>query len=245
MIGNALKKLRKNKGLTQAQLAEILGLSTTAVNEYEADKKNPLLEGLVAVADYFSVSPNFLLGVSDVMAPPARTIPVLGVIRAGLPILAEENWDEQITVGQFENGADFGLRVTGDSMVYAGIRPGDIVLMQRTERAASGQIVAAVLQDGDAMATLKYFVDDGWQPVLRAANPKYADQVITSAHRIVGVYTGLVRTDEPSLRECEDLIALAESLDENWKKAMAELTGAGWGPKDIVDLISVMRRLKK
>ena len=241
-----LKALRSEQNISQQELANRLGVSQATIGSYETGERYPRSESLIALCDYFGVSSDYLIGRTNSKDQlHTKSVPVLGVIRAGLPLLAEENWEEQITLSQYEKGADFALRVTGDSMIYAGIRPGDIILMQKAERASNGQIVAAVLQDGDAMATLKYFLDDGWQPVLRAANPRYADQLVTTAHRIIGVYAGLIRIDEPGLRECEDLIALAENLDEDWKKAMTELTGAGWGPKDVVELITVMRRMKK
>ncbi len=246
MFNEILKYLREKNKEGQKDVASFLGVSAQSVSNYESGLREPEFDVLIKLSKHYQVTTDFLLGLASEPDPSdVRRIPVLGVIRAGLPILAEENWDEQITLSQYERGADFALRVTGDSMIYAGIRPGDIVLMQEAERAASGQIVAAVLQDGDAMATLKYYVDDGWQPVLRAANPKYVDQLVTAAHRIVGVYAGLVRTDEPGLRECEELIARAENLDENWHKAMTELTSAGLGPKDVTEWIAMMRRLKK
>lgn len=236
-----IKEIRIEKGYDSARkVAELLGIPYSTYMGYESSVREPDYKTLLKFADFFGVSTDALLGRSE----KGKQIPVLGLIRAGLPLLAEQNYSEEITVGQFEKDADFALRVTGDSMIYAGIREGDIVLMQQAERAVTGQIVAAVVHDMDCMATLKYFIN-GRAPVLRAANPKYPDQPITSSHRIIGVYCGLVRTEEPSLHEYQELIARAESVDDEWREALAELTAAGLGPEEVKSLLTMMRKIKK
>jgi repressor LexA len=244
MIGNALKRMRVASGMTQSAVAEKLDISTTSYNEYELDKKDPRPEGLIQICKILNTNPNYLYGFTESSEQALRPIPVLGLIRAGLPILAEDNYTEQITVGQFEHGADFALRVTGDSMIYAGIRSGDIVLMQQASSAMSGQIVAATVTDMDCMATLKYYVN-GKSPVLRAANPRYQDQPITSNHRIIGVFCGLVRTEEPDMHEYQNMISQAEDVDDEWRAVMAELTSAGLGIEDVKNLVNVMKSIKK
>lgn len=244
MIGNALKKIRKDYGLSQVELSEKLGIGQTTIAAYELDKKDPRPDGLIHICKTLGTTPNYLYGFTVENECLARPVPVLGLIRAGLPLLAEENYSETITVGQFEKGADFALRVTGDSMIYAGIRAGDIVLMQQAQQAMSGQIVAATVQDMACMATLKYFVD-GKAPVLRAANPKYPDQSISSNHRIIGVFAGLVRTEEPDIREYQGLIARADGVEDDWREALAELTAAGLGPEEVKALVGMMRSMKK
>lgn len=245
MIGNALKRIRKEMGLSQADFAAVLGIATSSYAEYEINKKDPRPDGFIQICKVLNTTPNILYGFTVEAEKLVRPVPILGVIRAGLPLLAEENFSESITVGQFERGADFALRVTGDSMIYAGIRSGDIVLLQQADRAANGQIVAATVQDMDCMATLKYFVNGKQNPVLRAANPKYQDQAITSSHRIIGVFTGLIRTEEPGLHEYQELIASAENIDQEWSTAMAELASVGWGPEEVRNFVTMLRVTKK
>lgn len=55
-IGKTLKELRKNEGLTQAQLAEILGISRVNYTRYETDVSRPDYETLIAIADFYSVT---------------------------------------------------------------------------------------------------------------------------------------------------------------------------------------------
>ena len=99
-------------------------------------------------------------------------IPLLGKIRAGLPILAIENYEEYI---DFPTGNRhyayndlFALRVTGDSMIGAGILDGDIVVIQKSPAASNGEIVAALIGDE---ATLKTFYHEGDHIRLQPENP--------------------------------------------------------------------------
>ena len=91
----------------------------------------------------------------------------------------------------------FYLRVTGDSMVNAGILEGDLVLLRRQETAESGQIVACLLDGEDA--TLKRFRVQRDMVLLQPENPAYEPRIVplrdfeTGAARIVGVAVRLVR----------------------------------------------------
>jgi len=98
----------------------------------------------------------------------ADRIPVVGVVTAGLPVLAVENiegylpWDG-------ETGC-FALRVRGDSMIGAGILNGDKVVVRPQSTAENGEIVVALLDDS---ATVKRFHKDGKQVWLMPENPNF------------------------------------------------------------------------
>lgn len=68
-FGNRLKELRQQHGLTQAELANILDLGPTAISNYEANRNEPSFEKLVQLANYFDVSCDYLLGMSDKYLP--------------------------------------------------------------------------------------------------------------------------------------------------------------------------------
>lgn len=68
-FGNRLKELRQQKGLTQADLANILNLGPTAISNYEANRNEPTFEKLLQLAEYFEVSCDYLLGKSDKYLP--------------------------------------------------------------------------------------------------------------------------------------------------------------------------------
>jgi len=124
-------------------------------------------------------------------------LPLLGRIAAGGPLLAEESIEDEIAVPEpLGRNADFLLRVTGESMIEAGILDGDVVVVRRQEHAADGDIVVALVGDDDAAdeATVKTFhrESDGrirLQPENRALEPLYPDHV-----QVLGRVTGVFRS---------------------------------------------------
>ncbi|NKY50743.1 transcriptional repressor LexA [Nocardia vermiculata] len=100
------------------------------------------------------------------------TVPVVGDIAAGTPILAEEHTDEQMTLSRelVGRGTVFGLRVRGDSMVDAAICDGDLVVVRQQYEAHSGDIVAAMI---DEEATVKVYRRRNGHIYLEPRNPDY------------------------------------------------------------------------
>ena len=118
----------------------------------------------------------------------ADRIPVVGVVTAGLPILAVENiegylpWDGE--------AGCFALRVRGDSMIGAGILDGDRVVVRAQPTADNGEIVVALLGDS---ATVKRFRKDGKQIWLLPENPAY-DPIDGNQAQIIGKVKAVIRT---------------------------------------------------
>jgi repressor LexA len=129
-------------------------------------------------------------------AEPSRGLPLVGEIAAGGPLLAEENIEDYVEVPALleGGGADFLLRVKGDSMVDAGILDGDIVVVRRQQTAQNGDIIVALAGDDESAdeATVKrYFREDGrvrLQPENSALQPIYASHV-----QVLGKVTGVFR----------------------------------------------------
>ena len=113
-------------------------------------------------------------------------IPVIGVVTAGLPILAVEN--QEGTIPWSEAGC-FALRVRGDSMINAGILEGDKVIVRPQSSADSGQIVVARIEDE---ATVKRLLRRNGQVWLMPENDNYSPIDGTHAE-IIGVVKGVVR----------------------------------------------------
>ena len=113
-------------------------------------------------------------------------IPVIGVVTAGLPILAVEN--QEGTIPWTEAGC-FALRVRGDSMINAGILEGDKVIVRPQQSADNGQIVVARIDDE---ATVKRLLRRNGQVWLMPENDNYAPIDGTRAE-IIGVVKGVVR----------------------------------------------------
>ena len=107
-----------------------------------------------------------------------RSVPLVGRVTAGQPILAVENIEDYLVLPQSMLGQDdvFCLRVQGESMIDIGILDGDIVVLRRQESADNGDIVVALVDDE---ATLKrIFYEDGrvrLQPENHTMEPIYAD----------------------------------------------------------------------
>ncbi len=102
------------------------------------------------------------------------SLPVLGRVTAGQPILAQQNIEDFIDVpSQFvkPGASQFVLRVKGDSMVNAGILDGDLVLVRQQNQAENGEIIVALLEDE---ATVKRFFREEDTIRLQPENPAYA-----------------------------------------------------------------------
>ena len=121
-----------------------------------------------------------------------RSVPLVGRVTAGTPILAIENIEEYLTLPQSMLGRDemFCLRVQGESMIDAGILDGDIVVLRQQDTAENGDIVVAMTPDDEA--TLKrIFYEDGrvrLQPENRTMAPIYAERVT-----VLGKLAALIR----------------------------------------------------
>ena len=176
-LGGRLRRLMEEEGLSYEQMGERLGMNPQTLNRYVLGQREPKIGTASAMAAALGVDPLWLLGY-DV---PRRTgqrqsVPILGTIRAGLPMAAEQ-------------------RVEG--WATAGIRDGDLVLLRRQDTAENGQIVACLVDGEDA--TLKRFRRQRDMVLLQPENPVYEPKLVplsdfeTGAARIVGVAVRLVR----------------------------------------------------
>ena len=122
-------------------------------------------------------------------------IPVLGKIAAGTPIEAIQNEVSRITIPEelSKNGQHFGLKVSGDSMIEAGINDGDTVIVKKTNTANNGQIVVALIDDQEAM--LKRIRTKGKVVALESANKGYETKIFGPDRvKVQGVLVSLYRS---------------------------------------------------
>lgn len=116
-----------------------------------------------------------------------------GSIAAGFPSPAEEVLSDCLTLDELlisNRVATFFVRVTGDSMVEAGILPGDLVIVDRSLAPRHGDVVIAEV---DGAWTMKIYHQQNGLITLVAANPHYAPIRPKESLRIAGVVTGVVR----------------------------------------------------
>jgi repressor LexA len=127
---------------------------------------------------------------SDNQRRNAVSIPVIGNVAAGAPILAEQNIEEHMLLSpEMAQEGYFLLRVRGDSMINAGIFDSDLVLVRPQKEATNGTIVVALV-DGDA--TVKRFERGNGHVKLIAENPAY-EPIVTTNVSLVGVVRGVIR----------------------------------------------------
>ncbi len=121
------------------------------------------------------------------------SIRLLGTVAAGFPSPAEEELLDTLSLDDYliENPqATFMLRVSGDSMVDAGIQPGDMVLVERGRTPRNNDIVIAEV---DGEWTMKYYIRDGAGVRLEAANKAYRDIRPKQSLKLGGVVRCVVR----------------------------------------------------
>ncbi len=124
------------------------------------------------------------------------SIPLLGVVTAGQPVFAYENYEDYYTfpTGEFKGEDLFMLRVQGTSMIDAGIMNGDKIIVRRQENAENGEIVVALVNDFEESATVKRFYRRDGMIVLHPENEDLADMIYAPDQvKILGKVVGLVR----------------------------------------------------
>jgi repressor LexA len=175
---------------TRAEIATGLGFSTpsSAEDHLQALAKKGALELIPGAARglRFKETPG---------VPVQGTLPLVGRVAAGSPILAAEHIEAHYRVDPalFAPRADYLLRVYGTSMKDAGILDGDLLAVHKTSEARPGQIVVARLDDE---VTVKRYKRRGREIVLLPANPEFEPIVVDpkqTEFTIEGIGVGLIR----------------------------------------------------
>jgi repressor LexA len=124
------------------------------------------------------------------------TVPLVGRIAAGAPVLADQQVEEYLTVPETFAGEEehFALKVSGDSMVDAGILDGDVVIVRRQDVAEDGAIVAALLPGpAEDEATVKRLKRRGSRITLLPENPTMEPFDLPQGGRVVGQVVSVLR----------------------------------------------------
>jgi repressor LexA len=186
--GDRIRQLRLQRGLSQEELGALIGVKKAAIHKYENEIVVNLKHSTITqLASALETTPAYLMGWDDelqsvagvaniIPMPKMNTVPLVGAIACGTPILAEENIEELVEVPAHID-ADFALRCVGDSMINARIFDGDIVYIKKQSIVSNGQI-AAVIIDGEATLKRVYY-QTGVSLTLVAENPKYPPLVFT------------------------------------------------------------------
>lgn len=184
-IGKRIRESRKNCGMTLEEVAARVGVSRQTMSRYETGAiGNIPSDSIEAVAAALGVTPGYLMGWEpDKMAMPDNILPMpelysvprVGAIACGTPILAEENIETYDQIPAFVQ-CDFTLLCKGDSMINARIFDGDIVCIRQQPEVENGEIAAVLIGEE---ATLKRVRLQGDSIILWPENPEYEPQVFS------------------------------------------------------------------
>lgn len=202
-IASRIREYREREDLTLAEMAQRTGVPAQTLNRYELGKRAPKIDVAVQIAERLGVNPLWLqgydvpvlTGVPDGFdpVPETYTVPRVGAIACGTPIIAEQNIETYDAVPN-RIRCDFTLVCKGDSMVGAGIEDGDVVYIRQQPEVENNEI-AAVMIDGEA--TLKYFKRVGDMVLLSPANREYEPIIVSGGNlgkvKIVGKAVGFTR----------------------------------------------------
>lgn len=177
MFSERLKALRKDRGMTQKQMAEKLFVTQATVSAWECGVAMPDGNKLQNLAQILNVTVSSLIG--DDTKSIGVTIPVLGRVQAGIPTSAiSEIIDyEEIPADMAARGEYFGLLVRGDSM-SPDLKDGDVVIVRCQEDVENGEM-AIVAVNGDN-ATVKKVYKSTQGITLVPINPAYDTKMYTN-----------------------------------------------------------------
>lgn len=199
-FGDRIKQLRKQHNMSQQDLATNLKLSRRAIGYYESNERFPKDEEMIKkIATIFGVSINYLfdfdinVDISEKMPQGSMTkIPVLGTIRAGEPMFAEQNITEYrsadlslIPKASIEDL--FYLKIKGNSMNLSGMPEGTYILVKKQERVENGEI-GVVLVDGDEATVKKVYCEGSFVTLFpNSSDPSFEPLMIDTTKEYVQV----------------------------------------------------------
>ena len=172
LFGKNFRYLRRKNRYSQNYIADEFGYkSFTTIQKWEDGSAVPPYSVIKKLAEFFNVAVDDLMNV-DLSSVINTEIPVLGIVRGGTPILAEQDYKgfEHVIPDDAAHGDCFYLEVVGDSMKDARILPGDYLYVHRQDYLNNGDI-GVVLIDNEATVKTVYFKGDTM--VLQPANDAY------------------------------------------------------------------------
>lgn len=194
-----VESLITENGLKKGAFCAMLDHGRTWIDDWKRGRSLPDENTISRIAEVLQTTPAYLMGETDDPSPlpsgaweadMGNVAPLLGTVRAGMPMYAEENIEDYIPIRQADGAKYFWLRVRGDSMNAAGIFDGDEILVRQQPEVEDGQI-AVVLVNGDE-ATVKRFHQQGDVVLLtpQSYNPEHQTQLYNikqTTVRVVGL----------------------------------------------------------
>ena len=190
---NRIRELRRARGITQDELGGMLGVKKAAVCKYENEKVGIPQAVLNKLTDIFGVSADHILcrdeavplpkGMRESMRAsaydcPSVAVPLVGMVHAGEPMLAEENVTDMIPVaaGEVYDGEYFFMEVVGDCMTGDHIAEGGIVLVRKGSDLRDGYIYVIRIEDEVLLRRVKRIKNS---IALIPSNPAYDPMIVS------------------------------------------------------------------
>lgn len=197
-MGERIKMLREQRGITQSELAEICKVSDKAISTWENGRNIPRMGAIQRMADYFGIPKSAII---ENIAPPVNAIriPVLGNIPAGIPLSAVEDIEgwEELSPDMLRGGKEyFALAIKGDSMMPE-YRDGDVLILRKQDSCETGDDCAVMVNGDDA--TFKRVRRSKKGITLQPLNPTYDpmffsnEEIMSLPVRIIGVVVEIRR----------------------------------------------------
>ncbi len=200
MLYAEFEKLLNDRKVSVYRVAKETGISASTFSDWKKGRSSPKADKLARIADYFGVGLDEWLGTESgardldrafLAFRERKMVPVIGVIRAGQPIVTDETLIGREFADVEDSDAYFYLEICGDSMKECGMVNGSLVLFRRKRYAENGEIVACLV-DGEC-ATVKRFEKKNRRIILSPENEDYDPIVLspedeeTGKFRILGV----------------------------------------------------------
>lgn len=197
-FGKNMKKIRESRQMTLEEMADTLGTTKQALSRYERGERTPKITAAAKFADILGIPLLDLVGEEPILPGNVRkintlhrqSIPLIGAVAAGEPILATEDCEVYIDAPV---KADYALTVEGDSMSPTFIE-GDIIYIRQQDDVDDGTVGVVLCEDSACLKHI-YHIKNGLQLV--SENPKYPPMIRTwpeyDTIRILGKVVGYTR----------------------------------------------------
>lgn len=148
MLSEKIKQLRVMNDMTQGELANKVELvSRKSISMYEKGHRIPPIDVLEKIAEVFGVTTDYLLGRGEHVT--GVLVPVVGEVRAGIPLYAQENIVDYEEISPDMQGELFALKVKGDSMAPRVVH-GDLVIVRKQNHFESGDVCVVLINSDEA-----------------------------------------------------------------------------------------------
>ena len=198
-----LKKIRIQKKVSQQKLAKSLGVVQSCIANWESGIRNPRLTDIIKLSKHLKVSITQLTGSFNMnnltlfnnQTSPSNKMPLYSsCVSAGFPSPADDYVENRLDLNDLlidNPTSTFFVKVSGESMIDAGINDGDILIVDKSKKISNNNIVIAVL---DGELTVKRIQKDKTSLVLVAQNKAFKNIQVTkeSDFTVWGVVTNVI-----------------------------------------------------